>query len=120
MSMANSLETRAPFLDYRLVEFMIGVDKSIKLQGWERKSILRNTIGKTLPTQLLKSPKKGFVVPVREWFKENTSVSIMELNNIKSICDKFTIDEIVNSNTRGSMDNGYFLWSLIMLDKFVK
>jgi asparagine synthase (glutamine-hydrolysing) len=120
MSMANSLETRAPFLDYRLIEFMIGVDKNIKLQGWERKSILRNTIGKTLPTQLLRSPKKGFVVPVREWFKEETSAPILELNNIKKICDESTIDEIINSNTRGSMDNGYFLWSLIMLDQFVK
>ncbi|MBK7630217.1 MAG: hypothetical protein IPJ23_05885 [Ignavibacteriales bacterium] len=43
MSMAYSLETRLPFLDHRLIEFMIKVDKKIKMNGWERKSILKNT-----------------------------------------------------------------------------
>ena len=38
MSMCNSLETRAPFLDYRLIEFMVGVDKNLKMQGFERKA----------------------------------------------------------------------------------
>ena len=64
--MANSIETRAPFLDFRLIEFMVQVDKNVKLQGWERKSILRKTIGTKLPPKLLNAPKKGFGVPLRE------------------------------------------------------
>jgi asparagine synthase (glutamine-hydrolysing) len=118
MSMANSLETRAPFLDYRLIEFMVTVDKSIKMQGWERKSVLRNTVGKRLPKQLLQAPKKGFVVPLSEWFKNDYS-DVLSLSNLKTICDQSTINQIIDENRKGKMDNGYFLWTLIMLDKFV-
>ncbi len=87
MSMANSLETRVPFLDHRLVEFMVQVDKKVKMQGWERKSILRNTIGKKLPPNVLAAPKKGFGIPLREWFKEdsfknNISNNLSNLNKI--------------------------------------
>ncbi len=119
MSMANSLETRAPFLDYRLIEFMGGVDKNIKMQGWERKSILRNTIGKQLPRQLLKAPKKGFGVPLREWFKEDYNPGIFDLKNIKSVCDPIVINQIIEDNARGFRDSGNFLWTLIMIDKFM-
>jgi asparagine synthase (glutamine-hydrolysing) len=119
MSMSNSLETRAPFLDHRLIEFMVKVDKNIKMQGWERKSVLRNTIGKQLPDQLLKSPKKGFNVPVRDWFKEDHNSNILDLGNVKSICDSLTIGQIIDWNTKGIMDSGNFLWTMIMLNKFV-
>ena len=54
MSMANSIETRSPFLDYRLVDFMSKVDKNIKMQGWELKSILKNTSAKYLQKQIVK------------------------------------------------------------------
>ncbi|MCX6266801.1 MAG: asparagine synthase (glutamine-hydrolyzing) [Bacteroidetes bacterium] len=119
MSMANSLETRAPFLDHRLIEFMAHVDKNIKLQGWERKSILRHTIGKQLPAQLLKAPKKGFGVPLREWFKESSSENIFALKNIKSICDPQIIDQIILENNNSEKDSGNFLWTLIMLDNYL-
>ncbi len=120
MSMANSLETRAPFLDHRLIEFMVKVDKNVKLQGWERKSVLRTTIGKQLPIQLLKVPKRGFGVPLREWFKKDYNSSKFELENIKSVCDSITIKQIIDDNTKGVRDNGNFLWTLILLDKFLK
>jgi asparagine synthase (glutamine-hydrolysing) len=119
MSMANSIETRAPFLDYRLIEFIVNVDKNVKLQGWERKSILRKTIGKQLPDQLLKTSKKGFVPPVREWFKNDFNSQVLALEKVRSTFDSQTIKQIIDDNTAGIRDNGNFLWTLIMLDKFV-
>jgi len=118
-SMANSLETRAPFLDYRLIDFMAKVDKNVKMQGWERKSVLRNTIGKQLPSQLLKASKKGFTPPVREWFKDDCNSNLLSMRNIKSICGSQTIDQIIDNNTNSVRDNGNFLWTLAILDKFV-
>ena len=121
VSMAHSLETRLPFLDYRLIEFMSGVDKTIKMDGWQTKSILRKTIGKTLPSTLLNSKKKGFSVPVREWFKSP--------KNIEKIADKFSNSNIFNekivnylleSNLKSESDNGEFLWSLLVLHEFVE
>lgn len=119
MSMANSLETRVPFLDYRLIEFMVNVDKSVKMQGWERKSVLRNTIGKQLPTELLNAPKRGFEVPLREWFKEEKSMNQIKLNALKSICDASVIDQIISENGKGKRDNGNFIWTMMMLDKLI-
>src|SRR3974377_95533 len=72
MSMAHSLETRVPFLDHRLVEFMATVHRDVKMEGYTRKSVLRNTIGKRLPPALLRAPKRGFSLPLREWFKDRS------------------------------------------------
>ena len=122
MSMAYSLETRTPFLDYRLIEFMTGVDKNVKMQGWERKSILRNTIGRTLPDTLLNAPKKGFGIPLREWFKSGHFEDKIN-NNLKaakSILDQETIELIVNENKEGLKDHGSFVWTLMMLNKMIK
>lgn len=76
MSMANSLETRAPFLDYRLIELMAQVHKNIKLKNLQSKSILRNSsIGKNLPTEVLNAKKSGFSLPLQNfnlnYFKKN-------------------------------------------------
>jgi len=121
MSMANSLEARMPFLDYRLIELMVKVDKNVKMQGWERKSVLRKTIGKTLPDSLLKAPKKGFGIPLREWFKKDSFGNKINtnLNEIKTILDKNTVDIIVNENNKGLKDHGNFIWSMPMLNRMI-
>ena len=70
MTMASSLEARVPFLDYRLVELMSGVHKSVKLDGLTRKAVLRKTVGRKLPEALLAGSKRGFVTPLRSWFRQ--------------------------------------------------
>jgi asparagine synthase (glutamine-hydrolysing) len=121
MSMANSLETRVPFLDYRLIEYMVQVDKDVKMQGWERKSVLRNTIGKKLPAGILSAPKKGFGIPLREWFKENSFENTIDnnLSHLEGILDFSVIDKLVRENRLGHKDNGNFIWTLMMLNKLV-
>jgi asparagine synthase (glutamine-hydrolysing) len=120
MSMSNSIETRAPFLDYRLIEFMACVDKTVKMQGLERKSILRKTFANKLPKKILKSPKKGFAVPLREWFKDDLNNNFLKLSNLEEICDSKILNKIKLENYSGMKDNGNFLWSLIMLDNFIE
>jgi asparagine synthase (glutamine-hydrolysing) len=122
MSMANSIETRLPFLDYRLVEFMSRVHKDIKMDGWERKSVLRRSIGKDLPASLLNAPKRGFGIPLREWFKKESFTTLLD-QNLSKVClslHKETIQKIINENKEGKKDNGNFIWALLMLDKQLK
>jgi asparagine synthase (glutamine-hydrolysing) len=116
MSMAYSLETRLPFLDHRLVEFMTGVDKNIKMRGWERKSILRNTVARKLPVQLLKTSKKGFRVPVREWFKDKDIQSKLSTMQ-NSIFNEKPLKKLIEDNAAGISDNGNLLWSLMVLNR---
>ena len=122
MSMANSLETRLPFLDYRLIEFMAGVDKNVKLQGFEKKSVLRKTVGKTLPKSILNAPKRGFGIPLRDWFKDESFNRHItnNLDNINNLFDEKIVGSIVEENRVGVKDNGNFIWTLMMLNKALK
>ncbi len=121
MSMAYSLEARVPFLDHRLIEYMVKVDKNLKMQGWERKSILRNTLGKQLPDTVLNASKKGFAIPIRDWFKESTFENQLNnnLNLVSELLDEGTIKKIVAENRIGTRDNGDFIWTLMLLNKFI-
>lgn len=62
-SMANSLETRVPFLDHRIIEFLAKVPASMKMPLLNRKDILRKSIATALPKELLTAPKRGFTAP---------------------------------------------------------
>jgi len=115
MSMAYSLETRTPFLDYRLIEYMAGVHKDIKMKKYERKTVLRNTIGRELPKEILTAPKKGFTVPLREWFKGNSFDQKLQTLKKNSILDQKTVDQIIEKNVRGQKDFGNFIWMLFNL-----
>lgn len=117
MSMAYSLETRTPFLDFRLVEYMAHVHKDIKMNRYERKTILRNTLGRRLPKPLLIAPKKGFGPPLREWFKDNSFNK--KLENLKEIPHLNTevIQTIIDKNKTRKKDYGNFIWMLIILNK---
>lgn len=123
MSMANSLETRAPFLDHRLIEYMVGVHKNLKMNGLEGKSILRNTIGKQLPASLLKAPKKGFSVPMKKWFHEKSfQPKLKDLNYNLPFIDKDVIDGLINENKSfgGQIKTGNIIWMLFILGRIVK
>jgi asparagine synthase (glutamine-hydrolysing) len=70
MSMANSLEARVPFLDYRLVEFIETLPGGLKLNGLTGKYLHKKALEKWLPTSVVWRKKKGFANPVEHWFRE--------------------------------------------------
>ncbi len=119
MSMAHSLETRVPFLDYRLVEFMTRVHRDVKMEKYERKSVLVNTIGKSLPSELLNAPKKGFSIPIREWFKEKSfEQKLQSLSSVDFGLNSKAIKKLIENNSSGKEDNGNLLWMLFVLKEW--
>lgn len=78
-SMAHSLEARVPFLDIRLVELMAGVSPRIKMPGLARKAVLRKTLGRRLPPQLLAAGKRGFEAPLDEWLAQDSAADWSEM-----------------------------------------
>lgn len=120
MSMANSLETRTPFLDIRLIEYMVKVHKNVKMKKFQRKTILRNTVGRCLPRPLLNAPKKGFSVPLLDWFRSDSFLNrLVELEKNLSFLEKNTIKNITKVNTKEDKQFGNFIWMLFVLDKAI-
>ncbi|MEZ5541460.1 MAG: asparagine synthase (glutamine-hydrolyzing) [Pseudomonadota bacterium] len=121
MSMAYSLETRVPFLDHRLIEFMAGVDKNVKMPGYDRKHVLKQTVAKGLPDSLTKAPKKGFVAPLREWFKAGEfDLRLARLEQGGSGLRTDVVRDIVTENRLGRRDNGNFIWMLLLLGQWLE
>ena len=113
MSMANSLETRAPFLDYRLIELLSVTDKKIKLENYKLKSVIKNSnIGKKLPAQILKGRKSGFSIPLKDfnsnYAKENSFSSQLNL-----LCANLRKD-----HKQSKVDEN-LAWALIVFGDFV-
>ncbi len=83
MSMAASIESRVPFLDHRLVEFVNRLPVDLKLRGWTTKYILRRAMRERLPERILSRRKMGFPVPVGSWFR----------GEFRNILDEYVLSE---------------------------
>lgn len=69
MSMAHSVEARAPFLDHELAEFVLTLPQAVKVGAGEMKSLLKQALDGVLPQEVLYAPKKGFGAPVSFMYK---------------------------------------------------
>lgn len=79
MAMAVSLEPRAPYLDYRMVDLAFRVPGSLKLRDGVTKSILKKACEKILPQNIIYRKKQMFTVPIGEWFKRELSPFVNEV-----------------------------------------
>jgi asparagine synthase (glutamine-hydrolysing) len=76
MSMANSLEVRVPFLDYRLVDFLFSLPTEFKIGNGQQKKILKDSVAHLLPPEVITRKKQGFEVPLLKWFQTELRASI--------------------------------------------
>lgn len=105
MSMANSLEVRVPFADYRLVEYAFNLPSNIKLLGGREKGLLRKALEGILPDDIVyrkKSPYPKTHNPIYTELVCNIMSNILSDNTspILSLIDKRKVTEIVT--TKGS------------------
>lgn len=118
-SMANSLETRAPFLDYRLVEFSFGLPENLRVRGGDSKWILKQALFKLIPRELIERPKMGFGVPVGSWINgplkdwANSLLTEEKLNRDGLLNTKLIRDRWLE-HQRGKANWDSFLWSVLM------
>ncbi|MBC8394413.1 MAG: asparagine synthase (glutamine-hydrolyzing), partial [Deltaproteobacteria bacterium] len=69
MSMAASIEARVPLLDHRIVEYVIGLPSSLKLNALDKKIIFKQSVNKYLPDSILSRQKDGFGAPITSWLQ---------------------------------------------------
>lgn len=127
MSMANSLEVRVPFLDYRIVDFAFSLPEEFKVSKKGRKLIVQDAFRSLLPEELYHRPKHGFEVPLLNWFrKELNGLLFDNLLAPKFIAEQqiFNIDGIktlrkkLESNNPG--DSAATLWALLAFQYWYK
>ncbi len=80
MSMAHGLESRVPFLDHPLVEFVASVPADIKFKGGNTKHLLKTVFSNNLPHEIIhRRDKMGFPVPLKEWFAGELNSFVMDI-----------------------------------------
>jgi asparagine synthase (glutamine-hydrolysing) len=84
-SMMFSIESRTPFLDYRLVDYCFNLPAQYKIKKGERKVILKQAMRSKLPDSIIDRQKRGFPTPTRKWLVEDSRAGILEIFN----SDKF-------------------------------
>jgi asparagine synthase (glutamine-hydrolysing) len=121
MSMAASLETRAPLLDHKLIEFVSGVPASLKLAGSESKYLLKQAIKDVVPAEILNRPKQGFGVPIQDWINRQLRSRIRETlreprTRQRGYVDSRYVDVLLKEHENGRRDHSMALWALLMLE----
>lgn len=117
--MMNSLEARAPFLDYRLVEFCILLPDHLRF-GDTNKYLLKKIADKYLPEQIVYRRKKGFSSPYLEWYYEYYGDHILKtlsrVNRELGWFDEEVIKYLYENGIRGNLKQQ--LWSLIVFSRW--
>jgi len=120
-SMAASLETRAPFLDHTLVEFLTKLPIGLKLRGLTGKYILKRAMRDRLPQQVIKRPKKGFGMPVAKWIKGELRAFVRdtfahERLKRRGLFNVDYVERLLGEHERGVADHRKLIWTLLMFE----
>lgn len=127
MSMANSLEVRVPFLDYRVVDFAFSLPEKYKINAKSKKRIVQDAFRHLLPAELYNRPKHGFEVPLLKWFRNDLkdlilndlledefviAQGVFEINEIRKVKQKLFSNNPEDVHAR--------IWALIVFQYWWK
>lgn len=123
-AMANSLETRPPFLDHDFVAWAFSLDTKSKIDAGQGKVILKKGMEPHLPHDLLYQPKRGFSIPVSAWLRGPLRDMTLGLTSSARLqdCGLFdmrAVDTWVTQHLRGARDHWQTLWLLFVFDAFL-
>ncbi|PLK25022.1 asparagine synthetase B [Porphyrobacter sp. TH134] len=121
-SMAVSLEAREPLLDHRLVEFAARLPEGMRVRGSTGKYLLKKSLERYLPHDILYRPKQGFVTPIAEWLRGPLASAARGIGASGGLAqtgffDAKSISAMAEAHIGGRADHSRTLWQLLMLEK---
>ena len=121
MSMANSLEVRAPFLDHKVVELAIRIPSQLKVRHWRGKYLLRKLMQRTLPPEVLNKPKQGFSIPIKNWLQTELRGLLLECLEParlrrRGIVNAEVVQSWIQQHLSGRENHAHRLWPLMILE----
>lgn len=121
-AMANSLETRAPLLDHRIIEFAYCLPIEYKLKGRLGKRVLREMLYRHVPRRIVDRQKMGFSIPLSRWLRNELKPWAQNLLfdcDIDSLSlDKAMVNKIWTEHMLGYHNHTEKLWGLLCLVNF--
>ena len=123
-SMAVGLEAREPLLDHRLLEFAASLPDKMRVRGGQGKWLMKKTMERYLPKEILYRPKMGFVTPIDQWFRGPLAGVARDLSTSPflshmELFDNAVVAKAAEDHIAGRVNNGRLLWQLVMLEKSV-
>ena len=124
-SMAHALEVRSPFLDHRVVEAALAIPTRWKLRGTTSKWILKRAFAESLPPAIRKRGKRGFAVPLGDWFRgELRELACDLLLDRDARIGRFLrlepVRRLVVEHLAGRASHEYRLWTLLFLEMWCR
>ena len=124
-SMAVGLEAREPLLDHRLVEFAATLPQAMRLRRGEGKWLMKRSLERYLPRDILYRPKMGFVTPVSAWFRgalagEGAGLARSRVLRDSGWFDMNEIARVAEAHRSGREEHGRTLWQFVMLERSLK
>jgi asparagine synthase (glutamine-hydrolysing) len=117
--MLNSLEVRAPLLDYRVIEFAFGrVPSDLKATTSTRKVLLKKLAARLLPPQFDQQRKQGFSIPLASWLRKGAWRSYFRevlLSSDGQLFDRGAVRNLLKGQERG-VRNSERLFALVLLE----
>ncbi len=117
MSMANSLEVRSPFVDHKLIEYILS-HNSIYRKDNENKALLKNYLIKDFNQDFVNRKKQGFVFNLESWIYENLDIFYDYLLSSTKL-KEFDLSSLNLLKINKSRINSQRIWKLYVLDKFI-
>jgi len=123
-SMACSLEVRAPFLDYELVDFVMNLPSSLKLRRLTSKYLLKKVMKDFLPKEVIGRKKKGFGIPIAKWVKgplRELFGDFLSYDRIKreGFLNPDYVTCLLRDHLANRKDNRKQLWTLLVWELWV-
>jgi len=120
-TMAHSLEGRSPLLDHELMEFAASLPPDLKLRGREKKVALRGALRGWIPDEILDGPKKGFKLPIADWFRGELRGYAREMlldpvARGRGFFREPYVRGLLDRHAAGQEDNSLGIWNLLNLE----
>ena len=124
-SMAHALEVRVPLLDHKLIEWAAGLGADKKRRDGEGKWLLKKAMQPQLPDDVLYRPKRGFAVPLNQWFKGPLKSRVEQALGSEVLADAGifqprALQKMWARHLAGQGDFSPQIWSLLMFESFLR
>ncbi len=125
-SMAFSIESRTPFLDYRLAEFSLSLPSALKFRGLETKAVLRDAMAGTVcPEVLARRDKMGFPAPFYKWIKKEcrdyiSDLLLSEKFGSRNIIKPEYAASILREHNESRRDRSWEIWRLASVENWFR